>query len=161
MLAFSHCRSLSIPDMLMMSHTGTVNFFVKQSNLSNFYQIFCFESNSQMIWNYLSSSRYWFPANIYLCKVNNKNTRKKCEICSKLTIKRPQRRQWRRSGVFIDNFEHISYFFQVLLLHCWPSTSKCWLSYYQWLCSPIVRNSEAYLEASPTSAMELFSEIRK
>ena len=27
------------------------------------------------------------PANIYLFKVNNRNTRKKVEICSKLTIK--------------------------------------------------------------------------
>ena len=26
-------------------------------------------------------------------KVNNRNTRKKCEICSKLTIKTPERRQ--------------------------------------------------------------------
>ena len=29
------------------------------------------------------------PANIYLFKVNNKNTRKRCEIYSKLTIKTP------------------------------------------------------------------------
>ena len=41
------------------------------------------------------------PANIYLFKVNNRNTRKRCETCSKLTIKTPERRQWRRSGVFI------------------------------------------------------------
>ena len=27
------------------------------------------------------------PANIYLLKVNNKNTRKRCEICSKIIIK--------------------------------------------------------------------------
>ena len=27
-----------------------------------------------------------YPANIYLFKVNNRNTRKSCEICSKLTI---------------------------------------------------------------------------
>ena len=27
------------------------------------------------------------PANIYLFKVNNRNTRKMCEICSKLPIK--------------------------------------------------------------------------
>ena len=27
----------------------------------------------------------------------------------KLTIKTPERRQWRLSGVFIVNFEHISY----------------------------------------------------
>ena len=29
------------------------------------------------------------PANSYLFKVNNRNTRKRCEICSKLTIKTP------------------------------------------------------------------------
>ena len=40
--------------------------------------------------------------------VNNWNTRKRCEICSKLTIKTPERRQWRRSDVFIVNFEYIS-----------------------------------------------------
>ena len=27
------------------------------------------------------------PAGIYLLKVNNRNSRKRCEICSKLTIK--------------------------------------------------------------------------
>ena len=56
------------------------------------------------------------PAGIYLLKVNNGNTRTRCEICSKLTIKTPERRQWRRSGVFIVNFEHISHFVLVLLL---------------------------------------------
>ena len=29
--------------------------------------------------------------------------------CPKLTIKTPKRRHWRRSGVFIVNFEHISH----------------------------------------------------
>ena len=32
------------------------------------------------------------PAGIYLFKVNNRNTRTRCEICSKLTIKTPERR---------------------------------------------------------------------
>ena len=32
------------------------------------------------------------PANNYMFKVNNKNTRSRCEICSKLTIKTPERR---------------------------------------------------------------------
>ena len=50
-----------------------------------------------------------FPAGIYLLKVNNRNTRTRCEIWSKLTIKIPERRQWRRSGIFIVNFEHISH----------------------------------------------------
>ena len=31
-----------------------------------------------------------------------------CEICWKLTIKTPKRRQWCRFGVLIVNFEHIS-----------------------------------------------------
>ena len=48
------------------------------------------------------------PATIHLLKVNKRNTRARCEICLKLTIKTPWRRHWRRAGVFIVNFEHIS-----------------------------------------------------
>ena len=44
-----------------------------------------------------------YPANIYLFKVNNRSTTKKCQIYSKLTIKTPKGRQWCRSGVFIVN----------------------------------------------------------
>ena len=33
-----------------------------------------------------------YPTNIYLPKANNRNTRNICEICSKLTIKTPERR---------------------------------------------------------------------
>ena len=33
-----------------------------------------------------------FPANIYLFKVKNRNSRKSYEICSKLTIKTEERR---------------------------------------------------------------------
>ena len=57
-----------------------------------------------------------FPAEIYLLKVNNRNSRARCEICSKLTINIPQRRQWRRSGIFIVNFEQISHLALVFLL---------------------------------------------
>ena len=49
-------------------------------------------------------------------KGNNRNTRLKCEIYSKLTIKTSERRQWRSSGVFIVNFEHISHLVLVFLL---------------------------------------------
>ena len=44
-------------------------------------------------------------------KVGNRNTTKRCEICSKITIKTPKRRQWRCSGVSIVNYEHISHLF--------------------------------------------------
>ena len=37
-------------------------------------------------------------------------------MCSELTIKTPERRRLRRSGVFMVNFEHISYLFLVFLL---------------------------------------------
>ena len=49
-------------------------------------------------------------------KDNNRNTRRKCEICPKLTIKTPERHQWCHSGVFIVTFEHISDLFLVFLL---------------------------------------------
>ena len=57
-----------------------------------------------------------FPAGICLLKVNNKNIRTGCEIRLKLTIKLSERRQWRHSGVFIVNFEHISHLALVFLL---------------------------------------------
>ena len=44
------------------------------------------------------------PIGIYMLKVNNRNTRARCKICLKVTIKTPERRQWRRSSVFIVNF---------------------------------------------------------
>ena len=49
-------------------------------------------------------------------KVNNRNTRTGCEICSKLTIKIPEQRQWCRSGIFIVNFERTSHLVLVFLL---------------------------------------------
>ena len=47
----------------------------------------------------------YIPTSIYLFKVKNENTRARCEICSKLKIRTPER----HSGVFIVNFEHISH----------------------------------------------------
>ena len=41
------------------------------------------------------------PANFYLPKVNYRSTTKRCKICSNLTIQTPERRQWRRSSVFL------------------------------------------------------------
>ena len=46
---------------------------------------------------------------IYLFKLN-RNTRKSCEICTKLVIKAPEWRLWTRSGVFNVSFEHTSQF---------------------------------------------------
>ena len=45
----------------------------------------------------------YIPAGNYMLKVNNRNTRTKRGICSKLTIKTPERHQWHHSGVSIVN----------------------------------------------------------
>ena len=57
-----------------------------------------------------------YPAGIYLLKGNNRNTRTRCEICSKLAVQTPERRHLGRSGVFIITFEHLSRLVLVLLL---------------------------------------------
>ena len=77
--------------------------------------IICFVKQDNQL-NVCRTEDFQFPAGIYLFKVNNRNTRTTCEICSKLTIKTPERCYWRSSGVFIVNFEHISYLVLVFLL---------------------------------------------
>ena len=61
-----------------------------------FFFIFIFIISNQIIILELS---YHYPADIYLLKVNNRNSR-----------------TWRRSGIFIVNFEHISHLVLVFLL---------------------------------------------
>ena len=57
----------------------------------------------------VSGQCFQFTAGIYLLKVNNKNTRTRCEIRSKLTI-------LILLVNFIVNFEHISHLVLVFLL---------------------------------------------
>ena len=70
-------------------------------------------------------------------KVNSKNTRTRCEICSKLIIKTPEWRQWCLSGVFIVNFEYILHL--VFLLLTW---SRQLPSYRTKLCLTLVTKFE-------------------
>ena len=64
------------------------------------------------IFSFLSTSRFIvgkYPANISLFKVNNRNT-KTCRVnMFKVNNKTPERRHWRRSGVFIFNFEQVKF----------------------------------------------------
>ena len=72
------------------------------------------EFYKQLIYN--SKVTLNIPASNYMFKVNNRTTRTRCEICSDVTIKTTEQRQWRRSGVFIVNFEQISHLVLVFLL---------------------------------------------
>ena len=58
----------------------------------------------------------WHPflANIYLLKVNNRDTRITFEIC-KIGLKDIRTRSRHHSGVFIVNFQHISHLLVFLL----------------------------------------------
>ena len=63
-----------------------------------------------------AKSKMDLPTNIYSLKVNNRNSRKRCEMFSQLTIKTPERQLWLRSCVFFASFKHISYLFPMFLL---------------------------------------------
>ena len=61
------------------------------------------------------------PIGKYMFRVNNRNIRARCEICSKLAIKIPERRLCSKlimtiPSIFIINFEHISHLVLVFLL---------------------------------------------
>ena len=75
----------------------------------------CVKISSSKIYTLHLLTRDNVPSNVpdktYLFKVKDKDTRKRCEICLKLTIKTPKRRQQNRSGVFIVNFNQFHTFF--------------------------------------------------
>ena len=81
---------------------GSHNFFLRGIQKT---QKYCKDKNDkaslllitthQRMFNVMLQHKFrnHFPANIYLFKVNNINTRKSCEICSKLALKTLERRQ--------------------------------------------------------------------
>ena len=58
----------------------------------------------------------FIPASKYMRKVNNRITKKRSKISSKLTVKTSKRSQWCHFGAFIVSFEHIWHLFLVFLL---------------------------------------------
>ena len=83
----------------------------------------------------------------YLLRVNDRKTTTRCQICSKLTIKTPKGRQWRRSGVFIVSFEHVSHLVLVFLL----LTLNKYLAPGTWIYKGVFRTL--------SDIMELFAKI--
>ena len=102
----------------------------------------------------LQLQRRMIPANIYLLKFNNKNSRKMCEIFWKLTIKTTQRRQWRCSGVFIVNFKHILHLFVMFLL---LTLSKQILAEYNVNSSYLAHSSQCNITSPPENSW--FSDV--
>ena len=101
-LQFKYCT------LIWMCHSCTNNMEIDRHNEIYLRVIY----SNHHLRNYLK--RIAPPTDIYLLKAINRNTRRRCEIFPKLTIKTLERR--RRSGVFIVNFEHISHLVLVFLL---------------------------------------------
>ena len=66
------------------------------------------------------------PAGIYLLKVNNRSTRARCKICSKLTIKTPKRRQ---QIIYFRSFQVVSDCFSLLLTLVGSPLIQVWRSF--------------------------------
>ena len=64
---------------------------------------------------------------MFLLEVKNRNMRVRYETCSKLTIKRPEQRHWRRSGVFIVNFKPMSYIVLLFLFFNFEHVTVGWV----------------------------------
>ena len=110
-----------------LTFSSSLKFKMKQkTNLSVTLNIICVLLMLNL--GYLNSSKYYqsgiythyvhtewgnIPAHIYLLQSNNRNTRKRCEICSKLIIKTIEQCQWRCSGVFINNYAHIPHLYLI------------------------------------------------
>ena len=76
----------------------------------------------ELQWNY-------YPANIYLSKVNYINTRKRCEICSKLTINSPERRYCRLN--FTPQLVNLNLLVNWNLIPLWkPIITYSWYTSY-------------------------------
>ena len=81
-----------------------MELFTKIVNVFQVLTLFS-KSSTKDVWQGSQSTQ---PA--FTClKLTVETLQRECEICSMLTIKTPERRHWRRSGVFIVNFEHISH----------------------------------------------------
>ena len=65
---------------------------------------------------YLEFTTAFNPVDIICSKLTIEILEQVVKHVQKVTIKTPERRQWRFSGVFIINFEHISHLVQASLL---------------------------------------------
>ena len=97
--------------------------YVVKLNICFYWKTHCNKTPSRNLCSFTKLLNTSKPANIYLFKVKKRNTRKRCKICSELTIKTPEWRQRRHPDVFIVNFEHYSHIFYCF--YCWLWTSKC------------------------------------
>ena len=111
-----HCKTFTLPSEYQINILYTCL-------MEDAYPLVKWEGNRKIfqvkIFNVKHS--WMYPAGIYLLKINNRNTRTRCEICSKLkmkstwtmskistnsaAVKTSDRRRWHHSSAFNFNFE--------------------------------------------------------
>ena len=87
--------------------TESWKLFWKSRKMFKNREIFCYKSREK-ISNSMTSNSMNLPANIYLFKVNTRNTRKRWEICSKLIMKTAEWRQWYHTDIFMLTWTYSS-----------------------------------------------------
>ena len=104
-------------------NVAQIKFILNQNNVGERRSIIVivnFECSYIVFLFQVSSKSGPTTVSIYLFKVNNRNTRKKLEICLRLTIKKTVvGSQQHRLGFFVNNFGHVLYFallFSLLIL---------------------------------------------
>ena len=95
----SHCKKEACPKKIIFM--WNIKMFTRF-----FYSLFA-DFNLKKLSKIKIDWRTLIPTGIYLCLVINGNTKKTCEICSKLTIKTPKQRQW-RPGISIVDLEQVN-----------------------------------------------------
>ena len=112
-LSYRHCETFSVLVASKIALNHQTNFIRFRSGDFQFdleyIQLF------QLVLPLLTLNMYLTAEVLVTSHLFVQSQRKRFEIFSKLTIK-TERRQWRRSGVFIVNLEHIWHFFVVFLL---------------------------------------------
>ena len=114
----------------MKNQHSKISVFVAYLMIIFYEYVICSPANLFIFWcpgsptnefktKHCKSGRVNYPANIYLIKVNNRNTWKSCEICSKLKIKTPYFTPF--FNVSVIGFEQGNISWVVVQLYCQSS----------------------------------------
>ena len=112
-LPYRHCETFSVLVASKIALNHQTNFIRFRSG--DFQFDFEYIQLFQLVLPLFTLNMYLTAEVLVTSHLFVQSQRKRFEIFSKLTIK-TERRQWRRSGVFIVNLEHIWHFFLVFLL---------------------------------------------
>ena len=96
-------------EVIWQKFANAINIMYKMGVISFvfFFLILTFRTTKLSVFKLTLWLAFSLEHKFYLFKVNNRNSTRRCEISSKLTIKTPERYQWR-----VVLFEYISYLFQ-------------------------------------------------